>query len=112
RFDPHGARLLVSSRFGQAELWDTGTWQRLATPDLTEFDIASGFWSDDGSMVATASSDGQITVRNGATFRPIRQMIGAARPVGPYRSGPMIFSDDGAYLLSNHDNVIRLWDVA
>jgi DNA-binding SARP family transcriptional activator/WD40 repeat protein len=111
RFDPEGFRLLVSSRFGQAEMWDTGTWERIGDPDLTEYDIASGFWSDDGSMVATASSDGQVTIRDGETFRPIRRMIGAARPVGPYRSGPMIFSENGAFLLTNHDNVIRLWDV-
>lgn len=111
RFDSDGERLLVSSRFGRAELWDTTTWTRVENPDLAGYDIASGYWSGDGSLVATASSDGQITIRNGQTFEPIRRVVGAARPVGPYRSGPMLFSADKAYLLTDHDNVIRLWDV-
>lgn len=112
RFDPTGGRLLVSSRFGRSDLWDTTSWTPVEDPDLSQYDIASGYWNDDGSLVATASSGGEVTIRNSVTFEPIRRLIGAARPVGPYRTGPMVFSDDSAYLLTDHDNVIRLWHVA
>lgn len=112
RFDPSGDRLLVSSRSGQSDLYDTEAWTLVDTPAVAEHDIAVGYWNRDGSLVATASSKGQITIRNGETFEPIRHMVGA---VGTFNSGqgvPLLFSNNDALLLSSHDNVARLWDVA
>jgi hypothetical protein len=112
RFDPSGDRLLVSSSTGRSQLYDTETWTLVDTEVLAEHDIATGYWNDDGTLLATASSNGQITIRDGATFEPIRSMVGA---IGTFNSGqgvPLLFSDDDALLLSSHDNVARLWDVA
>jgi WD40 repeat protein len=112
RFHPSGDRLLVSSRTGRSQLWDTETWALRGDETLAGYDIALGYWSPDGSLLATAASDGQITIRDGETFEPIRQLVGATGTFNNWAGGPLLFSEDSAFLLTDHDNVARLWDVA
>lgn len=95
RFDPAGGRLLVSSSGGHSELYDTETWTRRDEGIVDQHDIAVGYWNDDGSLLATASSNGQITIRDSETFEEIRHLAGPQATLN----------------LTDHDNVARLWDV-
>ena len=112
RFDPDVRRLLVGDAEGHAQLWDVATWQAIDNPAIESSDIAVGEWSTDGRLVATASSDGQVTVRDGETFEPIRVMIGATGTSNTWGNGTLLFSPDNLTLLTNFDGPGRLWDVA
>ena len=111
RFDPSGRRLLVSSSSGQSKLYDTETWTPRDDAVVAQRDIAVGYWNDDGSLLATAASDGQITIRDGETFEAIRHMAGPVATLNLGTGGPLIFSADDSLLITDHDNVARLWDV-
>jgi WD40 repeat protein len=111
RFDPSGGRLLVSSSGGHSVLYDTDTWNPRQVRIVDQHDIAVGYWNDDGSLLATASSNGQITIRDGETFEAIRHMAGPLATLNIGTGGPLIFSTDDSLLLTDHDNVARLWDV-
>jgi WD40 repeat protein len=111
RFDPSGGRLLVSSSSGQSTLYDTETWTPRDAAVVAQHDIAVGYWNDDGSLLATAAPDGKITIRDGETFEAIRHMAGPLATLNIGTGGPLIFSTDDSLLLTDHDNVARLWDV-
>ena len=112
RFHPSGESLLASAATGLSQLWDTGTWTPIDESLLAQYDIVVGYWNQDGSLLATAAVDGQITIRDGETFEPIQQMVGAFGTFNNFNASPLLFSRDSALLLTDHDNVGRLWDVA
>jgi hypothetical protein len=112
RFDPSGDRLLVSSPNGSSQLYDTATWTLVDEEVIGRYDIALGYWSDDGNLVATSDANGQVTIRDGHTFEPIREMVGAISLGNTWAEGALIFSKDNSLLLTNHDDRPRLWDVA
>jgi len=111
RFDASGERLLVSSPTGASHIYDTTTWTRIEGI-AEELDIALGYWSGDGTLIATASADGQVTVRDGSSFEVVIAMVGAVGTGNSWAEGALMFSPDNSLLVSNHDNVGRLWDVA
>ncbi|MEM7272728.1 MAG: BTAD domain-containing putative transcriptional regulator [Actinomycetota bacterium] len=111
RFHPSDRYLLVSNREGTSELWDTSTWELVDDQVLAEADIALGYWNDDGTLMASASSDGRISIRDGETFEIIRTMIGTVGTSNSWNSGGLLFSQDSSLLLTNFDNTGRLWDV-
>jgi len=110
RFDPAGERLLLAANDGEVQLWDVATWRRIDDEFFSQQDIAVATWSADGSIVATASSGGTISIRDGATFEVIRQMTGSD---AFFISGSLILSDDDSLLISTvAGSPARLWDVA
>jgi WD40 repeat protein len=82
---------------------------------LTEdggFVLALAF-SSDGRYLATSDADGQIIVRDPDSYQPLQDPLvggGAGFRTGGTTS-PLVFSDDGQYLLSTIDKQGRLWDV-
>ena len=112
RFDSTGDRLLVSSASGRSQLYDTDTWTLIHDETLAGHDIAAGVWNAGGSILATASSTGQITIRDGDTFATIRDMVGAGGSLTAGHGIRLVFSDDDSLLLTDHDNIARVWDVA
>ena len=79
-FDPSGERLLVAGDNGRAQMWDVTSWTTIDDARMADYDIAAGWWSTDGSLVATASSAGVVSVRDGRSFEVIRTMTGSAAP--------------------------------
>ena len=98
---------------GSSQLYDTATWT-FVDDDVVCASPTSplGYWSDDGSLIATAAADGQITIRHGDTFEPIREMVGAVGSSNTWAEGALLLSADKSLLLTNHDGAARLWDVA
>ncbi|MGB5758312.1 MAG: AAA family ATPase, partial [Acidimicrobiales bacterium] len=112
RFDPTGERLLVADQLGSFDVWDVDTWERIDV-EVAYADIAIGYWNHDGSLLATASSDGRITIRDGQTLQVQRTMTGPAGTSNSWSGqGGLHFSPDDRYLLTNIDGTARLWDVA
>ncbi len=112
RFDPTGEWLLVSNELGRSQLWETATWTLVEIDALNAADIAVGYWNGDGSLLATASSSGRISIRDGRTFSVIRTMTGAVGTSNTWNDGALLFSDDDSLLLTNFDGSGQLWDVA
>jgi WD40 repeat protein len=112
RYSPDGSRLLVAVRSGRATWLDTATWEAIDDRYLAQLDIAMIDWNGDGSLAATASSSGQVTIRDGATLEPIREMVGPIGTENSWGDAALLFSPDNSLLLTNHDRVGRLWDLA
>ena len=68
--------------------------------------LDSAQWSSDGTMVATASSDGYARVYDAATGRLIRRF-----PLGAVGSGGALFTDSDHELLTWGGDV-RIWNIA
>jgi len=62
-FNPNGRELALSTGDGHSILlWDTKTWQRLASLTRHRTDVTSISFSEDGNLLASASWDGMIGV--------------------------------------------------
>lgn len=110
-FDPATERLLVADARGNAVIYETDTWARLDMEQLDSADIAVANWNLDGSLVATASSTGDIVVRDGETFEVIQRMTGAVGTANSFGAGSLFFTADDRFLLTNFDGPGRLWDL-
>ncbi len=111
RFDPSRNRLLAAWADGQSMLLDTTSWEQISVPALQMNETAVGFWSRDGSLLATASPDGVVTVRRGDTMEPIRTLVGSLALGTAYFDGGLLFSTDNRLLLTNLAGSGRLWDI-
>lgn len=112
RFDPTSERLLAASESGRFDIWSTDDWTRLDLGSRADDDIVVGHWNREGTLFASASSTGAITIRDGDTLEPIRTMIGAVGTENTFNDGALLFSPDDRYLLTNFaDRSARLWDV-
>jgi len=109
-FHPDGTRFVLSDEFGNSDLWNTSDWTLIHDSVLAESDIATAQWSDDGALLATSSSDGTVSIRDGETYEVIREMVGAVGKTA-WNNGTPMFSSDRSILLTAFDNVGRLWDV-
>jgi WD40 repeat protein len=74
-------------------------------------DISSGYWSLDGSLIATVASTGKISVRDGQTFESVVDLVGAPGDENLWATGALLFSKDASVLLTNVDGPGRLWEV-
>jgi WD40 repeat protein len=111
RFHPIEPLLLVSASSGLSELWNSKTWTKVETPNLSSLDITAGYWNADGSLLATTSSVGTVSIRDGSTFELIRNMVGSSGNENLWAEGGLLFSADSKHLLTNIDGPGRLWNV-
>ena len=111
RFSPDETRLLSAESAGNAELRDTSTWEHIPNEIIDNANISLGFWNESGTLLATASTSGVITIRDGQSYEPIRTMVGAVGVANSFFDGELLLSRDGTVLLSNIDGTPRLWDV-
>ena len=101
------AVLLVNAPTGTSYLLDTTTWTLRPAP-FRKGDVIWAVFSGDGSTLATAASNGEITIRDGHTFEVLRR-LGVTDELSPWL--PMAFSDDARFLVTVHPAGGRLWDV-
>ena len=112
RFHPLEPLLIQATETGKAQLWNTNIWTPVTHPAIARANISAAFWSLDGTLVASASPAGDITVRDGNSFEPIAEMVGAAGIGNTFAGGALVLSDDNSLLLTNFDGPGRLWDVS
>ncbi|MCP3855402.1 MAG: protein kinase [Actinomycetia bacterium] len=112
RFDPDLERILVANAIGAATMYSTEDWEPTMTDFLATQNIVLGRWNADGSLLATASSDGIVTIRNGETLEPLYDLLGSVGASNSFdNSGVLLFSADNNLLLTNVDGSGRLWDL-
>lgn len=110
-YDPSNRRILVANQAGQARLLNGQTLEYLPHPIVDTADIVVAFWNDSGSLVATASSTGVLSVRDGETFEIVQTMLGSSGASSAWAAGGLVFSLDDTMLLTNVDDAGQLWDV-
>ncbi len=111
RYDQDGDRLLFSVADGTSITYDANTGEPLADDPTAGHDIAVANWNRDNTFIATASSSGTITIRDGVSFETIRNLLGTAGTTNAWNDGTLLFSQDSSMLLTNFDGPPRLWDV-
>jgi WD40 repeat protein len=107
RFAPTGD-LLVSARFiqGVADVWDTGTGERVATLEGHTGFVLNVAFDPTGERVATAGADGSVRVWDPRTGR---QKL-ALRLAVPQTAWDVEFTPDGKRLITTWaDGVTRVW---
>lgn len=109
-FNADGGWFIMSNEFGESDLWDTSEWTLVDHPVVTSADIARARWSDDGRYVATVSSNGTVSLRDGESFEVIRDMIGGVGNTAWFNGTPL-FSENLDLLLTTFDNTGRIWDL-
>ena len=106
---PSGDAILFSSpSSGSSFLIDTTTWMQRPSP-FADGEVAWARFSGDGQVLATVAPGGEVTIRDGTTFEPIRRLT-VSDQISPWMT--MGFSDDGRFLVTVHPTGGRLWDVA
>jgi len=107
RFDPRGERL-ISSEKGMVYLWDA-----LVDPAVTELDlhrrgILAMAWDPSGTILATASEEGDVVLWDTQAGLPLRRLRGGH---SMFVNG-LSFGPDGKRLLTgSQDKTARVWDV-
>lgn len=109
-FNAEGSRFILSNELGVSDLWDTSSWTLIQDSVISREDIATAQWSDDGALLATSSSNGKVSIRDGETYEVIREMVGAVGSTD-WANGTPMFSKDQSTLLTAFDNTGRLWDI-
>lgn len=107
-FSPDGATLSAAS-LNVIGLWDTETWEEIATPKPLEVNGAhSVAFSPDGKTLAAAA--GSVRLWDTATWDQIARLH---TPSWRSRYLCVAFSPDGATLAAgNTDGLVMLWDTA
>jgi len=103
-FSPDGKRLLVvGGQRGELHLLESNSGNEIVS---IGFDIISAAFSPDGKYIATESGESLISIWNGATGEPIRNI---------YSDGPVntvLYSPSGNLIASIvNGNSIHIWDV-
>jgi WD40 repeat protein len=102
-----GRRVLTASDDHTAQLWDAASGAKLEELPGHPADVNCALFSPDGSIIATASTDG-VRLWDAATAKLITQLSGQAGPVNS-----VAFSPDGQYLAgAADDRTARLWNVS
>src|SRR5262249_16612232 len=107
-FSPDGKKIVVASDGSNTRVWDALTWQPLTSPlpHAPGSRINQAVFSPDGKRIATAADDRAVHIWNAANG----QLLGG--PMShPDNVTALIFSSDGARLLTTSSNVATVWDV-
>lgn len=101
-------RLLSASSDKTARVTDVESYEDLV--DITHHDaeLFDAVFSPDGSLIATAGSDGRVCLSDGATGASVGELLGRGGGVWS-----LSFSPDGSLLAAaGEDGVVRVWGVA
>lgn len=111
-FTPDGSRFAVAGEVaGFTEpitvLWDAVSHKQVQVLAKGARDVTALAFSPDGTILASATSDGSVLLRNGITFEPLAVPFQA----DPFGVRLLRFSRDGKLLAIGGSEGIRLWDV-
>ena len=104
--------LVVDEYGGELQLLDTTTWKMTpASASLAFHEVGSAAFSADGRMLVTASTSGDIAIRDATTFETRKTLSGAVALSNVVAGSSLAISDDSSLLLTALDGGARLWDV-
>lgn len=96
------------SVYGTVNMWGSRSGKKLRALKGNAHSINSVSWSEDGSVIATASWDKKVRIWDAKTCELIKQFTGNSDSVACVK-----FSINGSRLASaSHDRTIRIFDVA
>lgn len=103
-------RLLVFNLYlGGSMVVRTDTWQVVPSP-LGPGEVVNAVFSNDGTLLVTVSSTGEVVLRDGTTFAQLRTLTGDGGTGDVDAS--FAFSSDNRFLLAVIGGRAQLWDVA
>lgn len=107
---PDRSRLVATTPGGWAAVWDTRSWDRVATLSEGGGQISGAAYTPTGEHLVTTASDGTLVVRDAATFRRIGDSIatgtGAAAGADVLHVGA-----DGRLVALTGFGIAQLWDL-
>lgn len=107
---PDPTRLLLYDILdGSSPTLRTDTWTVESSP-LGPGEAVTAVFSPDGRYLLTTQLNGELVLRDGDTFAPIRTFVGDGNTGSFFNF--YAFSDDSRYVLTTTDDRARLWDVA
>jgi DNA-binding SARP family transcriptional activator/WD40 repeat protein len=108
-----GGRLARTDVDGTVTMWDSATWEPIATPPFGQAagEAMAVSYSPDGRYVATVAEDGVVSLRDPDDGNVI-STLSAARNIVSLVDGSPWFDADGSAMLTTFDGAVRLWDVA
>ena len=107
---PDGTTLASGSGDSTIKLWDTKTYEEMATLRGSDSEVRSVAFSPDGSMLAAGTADGWITLWDVASRERTGTLAGHT-----WWTPALAFSPDGATLISGSitdEDKMKVWDVA
>jgi WD40 repeat protein len=109
-FSPDGRFLVTGDARGNLGLWDVQRRKRVATGLLQHRFITDLAVSPDGRMVAAATDDGIVRLRDARTLVAVGDLVGHTGPVAA-----VAFAAQGEHQLvvtGGSDGTVRVWDGA
>jgi WD40 repeat protein len=104
-FAPDGARLIAAASEGVA-VWSVADRTRVEWGEGRVWATAACF-APDGKLAATVEKDGAVCLRDAATGRAVRRLVGSG-----VRATAACFGPDGSRLATGGaDRAVRVWDV-
>lgn len=105
-FNPSGDRIVTTSCDKTAKVWDTKSFEEIATLIGHSEEVLSAQYSADGSRILTTSRDNRVFIWDAYSFKPIGVLVGHIRAVNSAE-----YSPDGCVILTaSDDGTIRIWD--
>ena len=107
-FSPDGASLVTGDARGNLRVWDLATRRMLREAALAGRFIVDVAVSPDGRLIAAATDEGVVRLRDARTLEEVRTLVGHRGPVAAVAFGTL----DGRTIVATggSDGAVRVWD--
>jgi WD40 repeat protein len=109
-FFPDGASVLTGDSHGNLRVWSLAARAPTATAELKARFIIDVAVSPDGRLVAAATDEGIVRLRDARTLEEVRDLVGHTGPVAAVAFGAL----EGRQIVvtGGTDGTVRVWDAA